>query len=93
MWKNSELQCMILINLRKMSHINGKKEGEGEKRARKGKSEGIRTSSDRIYFFFVPFPEALDTYHSSCKMEVFFNLDFTLIKGMHAFYFLCKHFV
>lgn len=27
---------------RKMSHISGKKQGEGEKGERKGKSEGIR---------------------------------------------------
>lgn len=71
-----------------------KRKGRERKgRGRERVKESDRTSSDRIYFFFVPLPEALDTYHSSCKMEVFFNLDFTFIKGMHAFYFLCKHFI
>ena len=75
-----------------------KRKGRERKgRGRERVKESDRTSSDRIYFFFVPLPEALDTYHSSRKMEVFFNLDFyldfTFIKGMHAFYFLCKHFI
>lgn len=60
------------VKERKMSHINGKKEGR-ERKGEEGKSGGIVYYQVTEYIsFFVPLPEALDTYHSSCKMEVFF---------------------